>query len=86
VMRGYAWAGTTLWNQGMETRAEREFGLKCFQYFESPDQTFEESEIAATNVEKVSSLASRWSLDPASVDENLFEHAYGIAGEPPRLY
>jgi hypothetical protein len=86
VMRGYAWAGKTLWNQGMETRAESEFGLKCFQYFDSPDLTFEESEIAAANVEKVSSLASRWSLDPASVDENLFEHAYGIAGEPPRLY
>ena len=47
VMRGYAWAGKTLWNQGMTTRAETEFGLKCFQYFESPDQTFEESEIAA---------------------------------------
>lgn len=86
VMRGYAWAGKTLWNQGLTTRAETEFGLKCFQYFESPDQTFEESEIAATNVEKVASLASRWSIDPASVDEQLFEHAYGIAGEPPRLF
>ena len=86
VMRGYAWAGKTLWNQGLPTRAETEFGLKCFQYFESPDQTFEESEIAAANVEKVSLLASRWSLDPASVDENLFDHAYGIAGEPPRLF
>ena len=86
VIRGYAWAGKTLWNQGLVTRAESEFGLKCFQYFESPDQTFEESEIAALNVEKVSSLASRWSLDPAAVDENLFEHVYGIAGEPPRLY
>ncbi len=86
VMRGYAWAGKTLWNQGMPTRAESEFGLKCFQYFESPDQTFEDSEIAAANVEKVPSLAGRWSLDPTSVDENLFEHAYGIAGEPPRMY
>jgi hypothetical protein len=86
VTRGYAWAGKTLWNQGMPTRAETEFGLKCFQYFESSDQTFEESEIAAANVEKISSLAGRWSLDPASVDENLFEHAYGIAGEPPRLF
>jgi len=86
VMRGYAWAGKTLWNEGMATRAETEFGLKCFQYFESPDETLEESEMAAANVEKVFSLASRWSLDPASVDENLFEHAYGIAGEPPRLF
>jgi hypothetical protein len=86
VMRGYAWAGKTLWNQGLQTRAETEFGLKCFQYFESPDQTFEESEIAAANVEKVFSLANRWSIDPVSVDENLFEHAYGIAGEPPRHF
>jgi hypothetical protein len=86
VMRGYAWAGKTIWNQGTPTRAESEFGLKCFQYFESPDDMLEESEIAAANVEKVASLAGRWSLDPATVDENLFEHAYGIAGEPPRLY
>jgi len=86
VVRGYAWAGRTLWNQGMPTRAESEFGMKCFEYFEAADETFEESEIAAANVEKVSTLASRWSLDPATVDENLFEHAYGIAGEPPRLY
>ena len=86
VIRGYAWAGKTLWNQGIPTRAETEFGLNCFQYFESPDETLEESEIAAANVEKVPFLASRWSLDPASVDENLFDHAYGIAGEPPRLY
>lgn len=86
VIRGYAWAGKTLWNQGMPTRAESEFGMKCFEYFESSDETFEDSEIAATNVEKVSTLAGRWSLDPATVDENLFEHVYGIAGEPPRLY
>ena len=86
VVRGYAWAGRTLWNQGTITRAESDFGVKCFQYFESSDQTFEQSEIAASNVEKVSSLADRWSLDPAHVDEQLFEHAYGIAGEPPKLF
>ena len=86
VVRGYAWAGTTLWNQGPETRPESEFGMKCFEYFESPDETFEQSDIIAANVEKVSSLAGRWSLDPGAVDEHLFEHAYGIAGEPPRLF
>jgi hypothetical protein len=86
IVRGYAWAGKTLWNQGIETRAETEFGLKCFQYFESPDETFEPSDLIAANVEKISLLAGSWSLDPASVDEHLFEHVYGIAGEPPRLY
>lgn len=86
VIRGYAWAGKTLWNQGKPTRAETEFGLKCFDYFETPEQAFDQFDVVAANVEKVSMLAARWSLDPGTVDEHLFEHAYGIAGEPPRLY
>lgn len=86
VTRGYAWAGRTIWNQGKETRPETEFGLKCFQYFEAPDQTFNFSDTITANVEKVSQLAANWSIDPGSVDETNFEHAYGIAGEPPRLY
>jgi hypothetical protein len=86
VSRGYAWAGKTLWNQGVQTNAELELGLKCFQYFESPEQTFELSDLITSNVEKVSLLAARWSLDPASVDEQLFAHAYGITGEPPRMF
>lgn len=86
VTRGYAWAGKTLWNQGSETRAEAESGLKCFQYFESPDETFNLADVVALNVEKVSQLAGTWSIDPGSLDETLFEHAYGIAGEPPRSY
>lgn len=86
VVRGYAWAGKTLWNQGAATRTETDLGLKCFQYFESPDHVFGLSDLVLSNVEKVAQLAARWSIDPGSVDETLFEHAYGIAGEPPRLY
>lgn len=86
VVRGYAWAGKALWNQGAPTRAEGELGMRCFQYFESANQMFDEFDLAAANVEKVSLLAARWSLDPGAVDEHLFEHAYGIAGEPPRMY
>lgn len=86
VVRGYAWAGKTLWNQGAPTKAEKEFGLKCFGYLEAPDHGFDQFDMAAANVEKVSLMAGLWSLDPGAVDENLFEHAYGIAGEPPRLY
>lgn len=86
VTRGYAWAGKTIWNQGNGGRTEADLGLKCFQYFESPEQSFNLSDVATTNVEKVSQLAAHWSIDPGSVDETLLEHAYGIAGEPPRLY
>src|SRR5579862_1362324 len=86
VTSGYAWAGKTIWNQGSGGRTEADLGLKCFQYFESPEQSFNLSDIVTTNVEKVSQLAAHWSIDPGSVDETLLEHAYGIAGEPPRLY
>ena len=86
VMRAYAWAGQTLWNQGIKTSAELNLGLKCFAYLESPDTLFGKSDVNASNTDKVPLLAGRWSLDPAAIDERVFEHAYGIAGEPSRLY
>jgi hypothetical protein len=86
ITRGYAWAGRTIWNQGKDTRTEAEFGLKCYEYFEPPDQTYGFSDVITANVEKVSQLAAHWSIDPATVDETNLEHVYGIAGEPPRLY
>ena len=87
IVRAYAWAGRTQWNQGVETRAERELGLKCFRYLESPDGAlFEHSEVILANVEKVPLLAARWSFDPASVDQYVLERASGVAGEAPRLY
>jgi len=87
VVRAYAWAGRTVWNQGIKTRAELELGLKCFHYFESPDRSlFGQSDVTFTNAEKVPLLAARWSFDPAAVDERVFERACGVAGEPPRFF
>ena len=87
IVRAYAWAGETVWNQGLKTAAELELGLKCFHYLESPDSgAFSHMDVIAANTEKVPQLAARWSLDPAGIDERLFEHARGIAGEPTRLY
>lgn len=87
IVRAYAWAGQTLWNQGVKTRAELELGLKCFHYFDGPQRiSLGQSDVLTTNTEKVPLLAARWSLDPAAIDERLFEHTRGVAGEPPRLY
>ena len=87
VVRAYAWAGRTLWNQGVKTRAELELGLKCFHYLEAPElPLFGQTDVLVVNTEKVPLLAARWSLDPAAIDERVFEQARGIAGEPPRLY
>ncbi len=83
VVRAYAWSGTTVWNQGPRTQAEMELGLRCFDYGEHEDESlFIAPEIVATNAEKVSLLAARWSLDPAHINERFIERARGIAGEP----
>jgi hypothetical protein len=82
IVRAYAWAARTIWNQGARTAAENELGLKCFDYAD-PIQTssFEHTDEIAANVDKVPQLAARWSLDPASIDQRLFYHEQGITGE-----
>lgn len=80
VVRAYAWAGQTLWNQGVKTRAELELGLKCFRYFEGPERiAFGQMDVIAMNTERVPGLAARWSLDPASIDERQLVKTRGIA-------
>jgi hypothetical protein len=87
VVRAYAWAGRTLWQQGKRTSAENELGLKCFEYMEPAERvSFETPDPAAVNVDKVPLLAARWSLDPARVEEHALEAQRGVAGEPSRRY
>ena len=87
IVRAYVWGGETLWNQGLKSRAELELGLKCFRYLEAPDfAPFGQTDVIAANVHKVPLLAARWSFDPASIDQRVWEQAPGIAGEaPPRF-
>ena len=77
VTRAYAWAGETVWNQGIETLPEIEAGMKIFPY---GDQTATILD-AETNYEKVPRLANRWSLDPADVKVNATRQFIGLAGE-----
>jgi hypothetical protein len=79
VKRAHAWTGETVWNQGAKSLAEIELNMKCFGYGE--DAGIE----AAANVRKVSSLAARWSFDPAAVDETLQNSTNGIAGKASRF-
>jgi hypothetical protein len=87
VVRAYAWAGRTLWQQGSRTTAENELGLKCFDYMEPAERvSFEAPDPVAVNVDKVPLLAARWSLDPARIEERALEAQHGVAGEPSRRY
>jgi hypothetical protein len=77
VTRAYAWAGETVWNQGIETIPEIEVDVRLFGYGEHAATILD----AETNFEKVPRLAARWSLDPAEVKLSSSRQAIGLAGE-----
>ena len=77
VTRAYAWAGETVWNQGVETLPEIQTRMKMFAYGDYSATNLD----AETNFEKVPRLAARWSLDPAGVKLSTHRQAIGIAGE-----
>lgn len=81
VVRAYAWAGETLWNQGEITTAERDLKLRCLPYAETGEVLgFGERERFALNTERVVRLAAVWSIDPTAVESATLE-AQGIAGD-----
>lgn len=87
ILRAYAWAGKTLWNQGATTPAENELALKCYDYTEAADvPQFGSPDPIANNSEKVHLLAARWSIDPDDIDERFIEQEWGIVGEPSRRF
>jgi hypothetical protein len=83
VVRAYAWAEETLWNQGTLTPAERELGLRCRAYGEEPGlDPAALREEARANCEQMPLLAARWSLDPEAISWKSLDRRPGIAGAP----
>ena len=64
LLSPYAWAGRTLWHQGKPTSAEKDLGLKCFDYAAPEPVPFGQTDAISSNLEKIPMLAARWSLDP----------------------
>ena len=81
VFRAYAWADEVLWNQGVVTAAERELKLMCLAYGAVSERG---TEGHARNCERLTRLASEWSVDPAAVAEEVAEGEPGIVGHAPR--
>ncbi len=79
IYRAYAWADGVLWNQGPITAAEKDLGLRSFDYG-SELNPFTTRETMAANCEKVSLLAARWSIDPNAIAQENWD-ANGIVGE-----
>jgi hypothetical protein len=87
IVRAYAWAGATVWNQGVKTAAETTLGVKCFGYGEvSAIDDWTMADFIVSNVEKVPQIARRWSLDPAEIDLRTVANAQGVAGQHSHRY
>jgi len=84
VMRAYAWAGRTVWVQGLPTRAEADLRMTCFDYFE-PLPSGQTAALAA-NLNKIPLLAAKWGLDPARIHHHLMLKEQGVTGEPAHRY
>ena len=81
VIRAYAWAGRTLWNQGSLTAEERRLGMKCFAYGEEMDAfDWALRDSVSDNLPKISLLAASWSLDPAELEAVPSTQTAGAAG------
>ncbi len=85
ILRAYAWAGETLWNQGSISRSEIGLKLSTSDYGDCP-MAFDGrgKDTRAINSEKVGRLAGIWSVDPAMVNDPMFEGERGIIGEVPQ--
>ncbi len=82
ILRAYAWAGQTLWNQGLETQGERSLGMVFDDYCDPARHSFfGVAEDYRCNTEKVNLLAARWSLDPTTLDDRVLLKTHGVSGD-----
>lgn len=79
IARAYAWAGTTLWNEGKTTLEERLLGLRCRAYGEEVEAPrYGEISPDCHNTERLVLLARRWGIDPVVASELLLHHEGGL--------
>src|SRR6185503_12168685 len=70
VIRAYAWADGTIWNEGRVSLDERLLGLRSRAYAEEVEPlAYGETSPDQINCERVVLLARRWSLDPIAASE-----------------
>ena len=82
VVRAFAWAGQTIWNQGQMSSAELKLGATCHQYLEDENLSWQEQqEISADNIDLIPALSARWSIDPSAIDARKISPYPGLTGE-----
>jgi hypothetical protein len=84
IVRGFAWSGRTLWNEGAPTPAEKALRMRSPSYDETPPRTPLACDVILANLDKVPLLAARWSIDPVGVHQH-HPNAIGVSGEFTRI-
>jgi hypothetical protein len=83
TVRGFGWLGQkrlTLWDEGKQTRAERDLGIRLIDDRFSAAAGAEPTDVTLPSEEAVMRLASLWSIDPTSLDEQMREPVPGLLG------
>ncbi len=81
VVRAYAWADHTLWNQGRPTPAENSLQMTFLAYGEKEESlSAPQKDSLVHNTENICRLAALWSIDPASVIQRLENSKRSVVG------
>ena len=86
LVRGYGWLGEkslTLWDEGATTKEERELGVRFFGGQSPMVEQGQNKDLSLPDEGCVMQLASRWSVDPTTLDELLKEPVMGLLGNVP---
>ncbi|HZY89626.1 MAG TPA: hypothetical protein VFE78_32695 [Gemmataceae bacterium] len=86
LVRGYGWLGQkglTLWDEGRQTREERDLGFRSFDGRPPVVEQGPDKSVTPPDEGGLMQLASLWSVDPTSLDEQFKEPLTGLLGEGP---
>lgn len=87
LVRGYGWLGQkdlTLWDEGRPTQEERDLGFRSFDGRSPVVEQGPDKNVAPPDEGSVMQLASLWSVDPTTLDEQFKEPLMGLLGDVPR--
>jgi hypothetical protein len=83
LVRAYGWLGEkslTLWDEGAPTKEERDLGFRFSDGRSPAAEQAQNKEAMLPGEEDVMLLASYWSIDPTTLDEQFKEPLMGLLG------
>jgi hypothetical protein len=83
LVRGYGWLGdkgVILWDEGGQTKVERDLGFRFFDGRSPAVEQAENKDDTLPDEGSVMQLASLWSINPTTLDEQFKEPQKGLLG------